>query len=254
MDSHLDDESQTSSEIAVTWNSPQEILLASIADRANCSRWMHSRCQTIFDNLNFYLTIPSIAVSTLAGSATIGLPGLIGPNNPELSKWLTTGIGLFTLSTGVLTSINQYIKTAQLSEGHRVAALAYGKLHRCISYELALRRDQRITSTDFIKTIRSEQDRLQDTSPTILENIILEFRKEFDKNIDLEKPEIAGDLDHVQINKSTKHSAAIITPLLPNLELELSRESTRVAESSRLVDSNRNLNIHLNEITPHTEH
>jgi hypothetical protein len=46
-----DHESQTSTEIAATWNSGHEELLASIADRANCSRWLHSKCQNIYSEM-----------------------------------------------------------------------------------------------------------------------------------------------------------------------------------------------------------
>jgi hypothetical protein len=61
----------------------------------------------------------------------------------------------------------------------------------------------------FLKLIRAEQDRLQETSPTIVDSVIFQFRTEFKNNVELEKPEIAGDLDHVQINESVKPGAQI---------------------------------------------
>jgi hypothetical protein len=54
---------------------------------------------------------------------------------------------------------------------------------------------------DFLKNIRTEQDRLENSSPTILESIILRFNTQF-ANRNIEKPEITGDLDEVNINKS----------------------------------------------------
>ena len=206
----LDDaDSATSSQIAATWNSSQENLLAAIGDRSNCLRWMHTHCQTYFSNYNFYLTVPSIAVSALAGSATIGLPALVP--NVDSRQYVSVVMGLMILGTGVLTSINQYMKCAQLAEAHRAASLAYGKLHRIIGCELSLRRDQRLPSADFIKVVRAEQDRLQEISPDIVNHVIDRFRKEFDAITELEKPEIAGDLDHILVNRSQKNDKVSLT-------------------------------------------
>jgi hypothetical protein len=47
--------------------------------------------------------------------------------------------------------------------------------------------------------IRSEQDRLQETSPTVLPHIISLFNSRFKGNVQLQKPEITGDLDHIVI-------------------------------------------------------
>jgi hypothetical protein len=201
-DESLDEEeSQTSTQIANTWNSSHEVLLSAIAERSNCNRWLHNKCQRKYDIYNFYLTIPSIVISTLTGSATIGLTTLF----PEESvKGVSILIGLLTLGCGALTSVNQYMKTSQFSEAHRAAAVAYGKLHRMISSELILRRDQRATAYEFITIVRSEQDRLEETSPSITDSIIEEFKREFKDNKDIEKPEIVGDLDKVMVNMSQK--------------------------------------------------
>lgn len=204
--------SETSTEIAATWNTAQEDLLAAIADRANCCRWLHARCQVFYDSYNFWLTIPSIVIGTIAGSATIGLPGMT--SDPEVARTLTVFMGVLTLSASVFTSVNQYMRTSQLAEGHRISAVSYGKMHRLLSAELALRRDQRQNAGEFLKYIRAEQDRLQDTSPIILDNVIRRFNKEFKDRTDLEKPEIAGDLDHVSINRSSKIGKPGITPII----------------------------------------
>lgn len=204
----LEATSETSSEIASSWNTGHEVLLASIGDRSNCYRWLHEKSQVRFEGYNFYLTIPSIIVSGLAGSATIGLTGLF-PG--DFQKVASVVIGLFTLGCGVMTSLNQYMKTSQFAEAHRSAAIAHGKLHRVISSELALRRDQRVNAMEFIKMIRSEQDRLQETSPSIPEVVINDFKRLFKENTHVEKPEIVGDLDHVSVNKSTKNEDYIIS-------------------------------------------
>jgi len=206
----LEDVSDTSSEIANTWNSSHEILLASIGDKANCMRWMHTQSQLHFERLNFWFTIPSVAVTALAGSATIALPRL----STDQQQAATVIVGCMTLTSGLLTSINQFMKTPQFSEGHRIASLAYSKMHRVISSELALRRDQRSPAQGFLKMIRMEQDRLEESSPIILDSIIRLFNHKVESNITLEKPEIVGDLDHIAINTAVR-SVMSMNELLP---------------------------------------
>jgi hypothetical protein len=99
--------------------------------------------------------------------------------------------------------MNQYVKSQQMMESHRAAALAYGKLHRMITNELAIRRDQRSHALEFLKLVRTEQDRLENSSPSILPNVIARFNIVFaDRKI--EKPEIAGDIDEVTINQARR--------------------------------------------------
>ena len=202
----LEDTSESSSDIANSWNSAHETLLASIGDKANCMRWMHTQSQIYYDRWNFWLSIPSVTLTSLAGATTIGLTQL----NPTAQTYITIVVGIVTISTGVLTSINQLIKAPQCSEGHRIASIAYGKLYRVISNELALRRDQRTNAQEFLKVIRVEQDRLEESCPVIHSNIIRRFNEKVESNVTLEKPEIVGELDHIHVNMSSKPPPGIV--------------------------------------------
>lgn len=215
---NLDDaNSETSAEIAQTWNSSHEDMLATIADRSLGLSWMHARCQKWFESCNFWLTMPSIVVSTVAGSATIGLSSLF-PQNQQVAS---TFIGLLTIGCGVLTSVNNFMKSSQFAEAHRTASLSHAKLHRIISCEVALRRDQRSNAQLFIKVVRAEQDRLQEISPTMLDGVVQQFKLEFKHCVDLEKPEIAGDLDHVKINRTSKVPVTTPAPVKEELTLNI---------------------------------
>jgi hypothetical protein len=184
-------------DIASTWNDSQEKLLKSIAERSNCMRWLHTQCNQHFDNLNFYFTIPNVVISTLNGSITMSLSSLFP--DPSVQKSATTVIGLVSIFSAILITMNQYVKSQQMMEAHRSSALAYGKLHRMVMNELSIPRDQRSHGFEFLKQVRLEIDRLENTSPSIIPSIIRKFNIQFaDRNI--EKPEIAGDLDEVEIN------------------------------------------------------
>jgi hypothetical protein len=118
-------------------------------------------------------------------------------------------IGIISIFSAVLTTINQYIKSQQMMEAHRAASISYGKLNRIINNELALRRDQRINALEFLKLVRTEQDRLENTAPSIIPHVIMRFNTQF-ADSRIEKPEIAGDLDETNINVSTRNK---IVPL-----------------------------------------
>jgi hypothetical protein len=193
--------SETSTEIVASWNDSQEKLLKSIAERSNCMRWLHTQCNLHFENMNFYLTIPNVVISTLNGSFTMSLTSLFP--DPGEQKYATTIIGLISILSAVLITLNQYVKSQQMSEAHRSAGLSYAKLHRHVMNELSMRRDQRSNGLDFLKHVRIEIDRLENTAPGILPYIIAKFNRQF-ANKEIEKPEITGDLDRVDINTEVK--------------------------------------------------
>jgi hypothetical protein len=167
---------------------------------------MHTQSQVYYDRWNFWLSVPSVTLTALAGATTIGLTQL----TPVAQTYVTIVVGITTIATGVLTSINQLLKAPQSGEGHRIASIAYGKLYRVISNELALRRDQRANAQEFLKIIRLEQDRLEESCPVIHGNIIRRFNKKVETNATLEKPEIVGELDHIRVNMSSKPPPGIV--------------------------------------------
>jgi hypothetical protein len=121
--------------------------------------------------------------------------------DPQVQKSATTVIGLVSIFSAILITMNQYVKSQQMMEAHRSSALSYGKLHRMVMNELSIPRDQRSNGFEFLKQVRHEIDRLENTSPSIIPSIIKRFNIQFaDRNI--EKPEIAGDLDEVEVNKT----------------------------------------------------
>jgi len=208
---HHEDEksSEVGSSDTSSWNGSQEDLLKGISERSNCMRWLHTQSYYYFESANFYLTIPNVVISTLNGGFTMSLTSLFP--DPSSQKAATTVIGLISIFSAMLTTMNQYIKSQQMMESHRSAALSYGKLHRMVTNELALRRDQRTPALEFLKHIRVEQDRLETTAPAILPFVIAKFNLQFHDR-DIEKPEITGDLDPVGVNHKNRKGKEIYSP------------------------------------------
>ena len=89
------------------WGEAHETVLVSIAYKCQGLAWMHANSQEWYDRLNFWLTVPSIVIGTLSGSATLGLDMV----PPAFQQPAQVCLGLATLSCGVLTSVNNFMKS-----------------------------------------------------------------------------------------------------------------------------------------------
>ena len=60
------------------WTEEQEELMAKWADIAACYRWLHDRCEKQYSRANMRMTVPVIILTTLTGTASVGLGQLVG--------------------------------------------------------------------------------------------------------------------------------------------------------------------------------
>jgi hypothetical protein len=180
------------------WNQSLEILIAEWADKANCYRWMHDKSATKYHTSNLWLTFPVILLSTVTGTASFGINGLL-PDNGAYAKYAGAAIGVVSLVTALIQTISNTLRYAQQSEAHRVAGISWGKFQRFISIELSLHPDERMDAISFLKMARIELDRLIEQSPTIPDVTIREFEVEFRKKTEIKRPEIAGGVEHTRV-------------------------------------------------------
>jgi len=179
------------------WNKSLEVLVAEWADKANCYRWMHDKAGLMFSSHNFYLTLPVIILSTVTGTASFGISGLL-PNESD-GKYAGAVIGVVSLITALIQTVANTLRYAQQSEAHRVAGVSWGKFQRFVSIELSLHPNERMDAMNFLKMARVELDRLIEQSPLIPPNIVKQFEFEFRKKSEIKRPEIAGGIEHTRI-------------------------------------------------------
>ena len=200
------------------WTQEQENLLAKWADYAACYRWLHDRTEKKFSILNNMITIPVIILSTVNGSASVGLNGLVG-NDPVAVKYAQIGIGVLSLFTSILTTLGSFFRFAQNSEAHRSAAIGWSKFNRSISVELAQKPEDRLNSIDFINICRAELDRLIEQSPQIPDDILDKFDTEFEAQEDLAKPDICNNIEHTTVyNNSKARMKQVVAEMALNLK------------------------------------
>ena len=175
------------------WTVEHEHILAEWADKAMCYRWLHTRSNSLYSNLNAWYTIPCIIISTLAGTANFAQARV-----PEVYQPLfTMVVGGINILGGIISTIQQFLKITQLNEAHRVSSIAWDKFYRNIKIELAKHPNERIAVAHMLKMSKEEFDRLMETSPVIPDKIISEFKCSFSKSDEysfISKPEICDVL------------------------------------------------------------
>lgn len=180
------------------WTREQEELMSQWADIAMCYRWLHGRSESYYKNLNNLITIPVIILSTLTGTASVGLSSIVG-DNQSAQKYAQLSIGGVSIIIGILSTLGNYLRFAQLQEGNRVASQLWGKFHRNISAELALHPDRRMDSTEFIKLCRTELDRLIESAPELYYYAVKEFNNKYGKINTITLPDEAERIEHTKI-------------------------------------------------------
>lgn len=181
------------------WTQSLEILVAEWADKASCYRWMHDKASGRFGRSNLWMTFPVILLSTITGTASFGINGLLPSDDPIYAKYAGAAIGVVSLFTALIQTISNTLRYAQQSEGHRVAGVAWGKFQRFISIELSLHPDERMDAISFLKMARIELDRLIEQSPCIPDTVVKLFEIAHRKKLDIKRPEIAGGVEHTRV-------------------------------------------------------
>lgn len=191
----------------VKWSIENEKILVEWCDVAQCYKWLNTRAHSSYAYINMWFTIPAIILSTFSGTASFAQESI-----PEKYKSMATMIvGSVNITVGILTTIQQYLKIAELNEAHRVAAIAWDKYARNIRIELSKAPDERPSAGLFLKYNREEFDRLMETSPSIPDSMIKEFKRKFintkDQNIKkrVEKLKLPDICDIIVSAEETRH-------------------------------------------------
>jgi hypothetical protein len=179
------------------WTIDHEKIFIEWADKAMCYRWLHSRAHEWFSFMNGLYTIPVIVLSTLTGTANFAQTRV----PVDYQNYYAMVVGGLNIIAGIISTVQQFLKITQLSEAHRVSGIAWDKFYRNIKIELAKHPDERIHVSQMIKMSKEEFDRLMETSPSIPDYVVAEFKKTFKHILDTEdikkmifQPEICDKL------------------------------------------------------------
>ena len=186
----------------VEWSPENEEIMVEWCDVAQCYKWLNTRAHIKYAFMNAWFTIPAITLSTISGTASFAqasIPEQYQPYAPMV-------IGTINILIGILTTVQQYLKIAELNEAHRVASIAWDKFARNIRIELAKKPKERMDAGSFIKLSRQEFDRLMETSPNIDLKILRLFDNTFKGKEGSPEREIYDALKKPDICNSIKTS------------------------------------------------
>jgi len=197
------------------WTREQEELLAEWAEKSMCYRWLHGRSEKSYRIRNYSFTIPVIILSTLTGTANFAMDSFVPEEHKQLAM---AGVGSVNIFAGILSTLQNFLRYAELMESHRLSEVQWSKFGRNIEVELALDPLRRKPAHEFLEVCRAEYDRLIEQSPTIDDAIIKQFKKTF-KKIEIMVPPMCNGLHKVKIFEPTKEAKleAVLTNVTGNL-------------------------------------
>lgn len=190
--------SETSvSEMAnVTWHTTLEEYFAATGERAQCLAWCHKRAEELYSHRRTFIDLPVIILSGLTGFCSVGSDNIFGRNNQQMASIILGGTSLVV---SVLNTIGSYFSWAKRAEGHRISSIQYSRLYRMLMVEMNLPRDERRTPPALLKDVKDQYDRLQEISPLLPPEIVTVFRKKFDGQTEISKPEETNGLENISI-------------------------------------------------------
>jgi hypothetical protein len=180
--------------VPIHWTVKLEEYFASTGEKAHCLAWVHKKAESMYSTRKTWIDLPVIV-----GSGMIAFLNAASPSMFTDAKVASIALGIGSLAVGVLNTMGSYFGWAKRAEGHRISAIHYSKLFRFITIELALPREERMNPHDFLKYVKDQYDRLQEISPLVPVNIVLEFQKRFKDETEISKPEETNGLEKITI-------------------------------------------------------
>ncbi len=180
------------------WTAECEELLKDWGEKSGCYRWLSAKSEKKYRRQHYAFSVPVIILSTLSGVASAGLSSYVNEDGQQTGQAVIGGVNIFA---GILGTLQSFLKVSEIMEAHRIQGVAWSKLSRTISIELALDPVRRQNAHDFLKICRAEYDRLIESSPTIDDDVIAMFKKTF-KTYKVSKPNICNGLDHISVYRT----------------------------------------------------
>lgn len=179
----------------ITWNENIEKYFADTGEKAHCLSWIHKRAEMLYSHRRNFIELPVIVLSSVVGFCSVGSSSMFEGNE----KLASIILGATSLLVSVLNTTGSYFQWAKRAEGHRISAIQYSRLYRFLHIEMALPRAERMSPHDLLKFTKDSYDRLQEISPLIPPEIVAEFKKQFEKEKDISKPEECNGLEKITV-------------------------------------------------------
>jgi hypothetical protein len=176
-------------------------MLEDWKDRAMGYRWLHYESMQYFRIINMRFVHASILLSTVASASGFSFTG-----SDTFGKGIGYAVGALNVVISLLNSYQRFTKAAEQTELHGSVAMQYGMLHRLLDTELRL--SEQHQRTDLIPFARQEMDRLFAHSPSIPEQIINKYMREYPNA--RSKPELCDEISIADTPFASENLASIL--------------------------------------------
>lgn len=140
---------------------PAEELIADWLRRAAESQYAHYECAKHFARQNYFLGVPVVVISAIVGTAIFASL----EKQPDL--WIRVVAGLTSVTAGVLSALQTFLRFAERAEKHRAAGATFGAIRRQLQQLAELRDGTGPEVGEALDRIRERFDSLAQQSPEI---------------------------------------------------------------------------------------
>lgn len=154
------------------WDDSFETICGNLVDEAQINTFLHLKSHRYYSKWSRVFQIPIILLSALVGSANFASDNF--GNQKENVILIVGGVSILI---SIISSIAQYLKLAELKEGHRISSFHWEKFFNKLKVQLMLKKDARRRLPDFYDDMISEYHRLKEISPIFERKIALSARK-----------------------------------------------------------------------------
>jgi hypothetical protein len=198
----------------ISWNDRVEEYFASTGEKAHCLSWCHKQAEGVYSLRRTWIDLPVIVISGLTGFMSAGSTMMF-----DDAKVSSIALGVCSLFVSILNTAGAYFGWAKRAEGHRISAIQYAKLYRFLSIEMSLPRDERMAPQDLLKTTRETYDRLAEISPMLPPEVVADFRRRFEKETEIAKPEEVNGLERIVVFGEVEKGKSLQSPFVTSTPL-----------------------------------
>ena len=148
------------------WDESFENICEDLIDESQLNTFLHQKSYRYFTKWSNRFQLPIIVLSALSGSANF-----ISHHFGEQRDLILVMIGFVSILISIISSVAQYLKLAELKEGHRISSFHWEKFYNKIKIQLMLKKQNRRNLPDFYDELLIEYQRLKEISPIFKKKI-----------------------------------------------------------------------------------
>jgi hypothetical protein len=214
---------------SLEWHPSLELIFSELLDESQVRAYFHKKSNEYYSDKNIKYQLPIIILSAISGSGNF-----ISSSFPGIQEYIILGVGALSIGTSIVSSIAQFLKLSQLSEGHRIAYISWEKFYSSIKLQIRRKQNDRDNIKDFLNSVIAEYQRLKEISPEIPSHIIalIKKNKKLLKDGNIKIPFIFDKFHHINAYSSSTETLNNMRESFDNIEAAENRAKDDIETST----------------------